>query len=105
MARKGSALALVTFALATACARDVPTTPLDARSAASSSVDAISMAGDPLALEAFSAHRSAQASAEANDAGASNAATGGRAGGHADFVFTGIRSVYTFTSLSTVPPA
>lgn len=60
-----------------------------------------------LALAACSADRTTGPATVSPDVDASalNAAGGGRAGGHAEFVASGIQSRYTFTSITTVPPA
>lgn len=99
MLRTCTGLIALSFAALAACAGDAPTNPpaLGAGAIQGDVVDA----GDP--VEALAADFGADAAMDG--ARAANAATGGRAGGHADFTVQGIRSKYTFTSVQTVAPA
>lgn len=91
---------LVMVAFATACTHDAPTYPA-ARANAAPTVRAALLAADDAPGETTSTELGVAAGAAA----ITQAITGGRASGHADFVFTGIRSKYTFTSVTTAFPA
>src|SRR5688572_7242807 len=88
---------LVLAAVAWACSRETPTNPSAAAPVSASLVPADEPLGEAIEGE-LGAARTPSAIVE-------QLITGGRAGGHADFVAGGIRSKYTFTSVTTVYPA
>ena len=94
MLRRSTAVLAAMAALVAGCARDTtsPTTPH--RSQAAAAID-----------EAFAAEDDARGQGEADAGPGSDAATGGRASGHAEFVVGGVKSKYTFVALTTVAPA
>lgn len=95
-----TAIVLVVTALATACTHDAPTHPLPLSDAALTASAALRAPADAPGEATSTAFRAAGAAMAITQL-----VTGGRASGHADFVFSGIRSKYTFTSITTTFPA